>query len=195
MILGLHYDVTDVIGKKLLSKDEVYTHHMVLGSDASGMRMTPLKVNRTCSNGLGRPSGGFPFPPGLLDGSAFPRGSPSLGSSPRFPDFRQLVDFFAKPPVIIINKGQEKNAINFMPLDKNQPESGFWIGSNDTIMTSVEIVNYKTTTQDVYLTLDLEYLSFDARPKTYFKTEFAALQGMSCTRIGMRKLFFKSICM
>jgi len=72
-----------------------------------------------------------------------------------------------------------------MSLDQNQPESGFWIGSNDTIMTSVEIVNYKTTTHDVYLTLDLEYLSFDARPKTYLKTEFAALQGISCAGIGM----------
>jgi len=68
----------------------------------------------------------------------------------------------------------------------NQPESGFWIGSNDTIMMSVEIVNYKTTTQDVYLTLDLEYLNFDTRPKTYFKTEFASLNAFSCARIGMR---------
>jgi hypothetical protein len=201
MILGLRYDVTDMTGKKLLSKDEVYTHHMVLGSDASGMPMGPLKVNRTCRNGLGGPPGGplggFPLPPGLPGGSAFPKaspfrgGSPSRGPLPRLPDFSKFGEFFAKPPVIIINKGQEKNAINFMPLDQNQLKSGFWIGSNDTIMTSVEIVNYKTTPQDVYLTLDLEYLSFDTRPKTYFKTEFASLQGMACAPIGMRK-FSKS---
>jgi hypothetical protein len=79
-----------------------------------------------------------------------------------------------------------------MSLDQNQPKSGFWIGNNDTIMTSVEIVNYKTTPQDVYLTLDLEYLDFDVKPKTYFKTEFAALPAMECGAFDLRKLFSKS---
>jgi hypothetical protein len=193
MILSLRYDVTDVTGKKLLSKDEAYAHHMVLGSDVSGTPMSPLNINRMCTRGSRGSSGGLPLSPGSPGGSAPPSSPPSLGLPPRLPSLRELVDFFAKPPVIIINKGQEKNAINFMPLGPNQPESGFWIGSNDTIMTSVEIVNYKTTTHDVYLTLDIEYLSFDTRPKTYLKTEFAALQGISCAGIGMRKLFSKLI--
>jgi hypothetical protein len=208
MILSLHYDVTDVTGKKLLPRDEVYAHHMVLGSDMSGKPMNPLKVNRTCVNGFGGlPSGspgGFPSPPRLPRGSAAPKGSSAPKGSvapkgspfpggppgfPGFPDFSKLGDFFVNPPVIIINKGQEKNAINFMFPDQGQLQSGFWIGQNDTIMTSVEIVNYKKIPQDVYLTLDLEYLSFDTRPKTYLRTEFASLIGIACAPIGMRKLF------
>jgi len=111
-----------------------------------------------------------------------PRGPPGFAS---FPDFSKLGDFFVNPPVIILNKGQEKNAINFMSLDQDQQTSGFWIGKNDTIMTSVEIVNYKQTTQDVYLTLDLEYLNFDTRPNNYHKTEFASLVGTSCNSFSM----------
>jgi hypothetical protein len=179
MILSLRYDVTNEIGKKLLPKDEVYTHHMVLGSTARTTPMNPLKANGTCMDGKSLP----PRPPG----SPFP---PSYES---VPDPRKLGNFFANPPVIILNKGQEKNAINFMPLDqRNQTlKSGFWIGKDDTIMTSVEIVNYKNTQQDVYLSLDLEYLNFDTKPKNYFRTEFASLFGIPCGPISMCK-FFKS---
>jgi hypothetical protein len=206
MILGLRYDVTDNAGMKLTAKDEVYTHHMVLASDMSGEPMTPLKVNRSCMSGIGgRPLDGFPLPPRHSSGSALPKNSalpngPLLpegaigpGGPPgfKFPSSQQLSELFANPPVIIINKGQEKNTVNFMSLDQNQPKSGFWIGNNDTIMTSVEIVNYKTTPQDVYLTLDLEYLDFDVKPKTYFKTEFAALPAMECGAFDLRKLILK----
>jgi len=171
MILGLRYDVTDGTGKKLLPKDEVYTHHMVLGSTGRRTPMTPLKASGTCMDGVALPdrAAGSPFPP----------------SYESVPDPSKLGSFFANPPVIILNKGQEKNAINFMPLDQQKLKSGFWIGKNDTIMTSVEIVNYKSTAQDVYLTLDLEYLSFDTRPKNYFRTEFASLFGTPCGPINM----------
>ena len=54
-------------------------------------------------------------------------------------------------------------------------------------MTSVEIVNYKAVPQDVYLTLDLEYLSFDSRPKDYLKTEFTSLLGIPCGPVSMCK--------
>jgi hypothetical protein len=200
MILALHYDVTDKTGKKLLPRDETYTHHMVLGSDIGGTPMNPLKVNRTCSRGFGGLLGGglgdLPLSPRPPRGSAGPKGSSPRGPPgfASFPDFSKLGGFFINPPVIILNKGQEKNAINFMSLDQDQQTSGFWIGKNDTIMTSVEIVNYKQTTQDVYLTLDLEYLNFDTRPNTYHKTEFASLVGTSCNSFSMRK-FFKFRCL
>jgi hypothetical protein len=178
MILGLRYDVTDGTGKKLLPRDEVYTHHMVLGSTARRTPMNPLKGNGTCMDGL-------PLPPR-------PPGSPFPPSYESVPDPSKLGNFFANPPAIILNKGQEKNAINFMAPDQQKLKSGFWIGKNDTIMTSVEIVNYKNTPQDVYLSLDLEYLSFDTRPKNYFRTEFASLFGIPCGPISMCKSFFKS---
>jgi hypothetical protein len=190
MILGLRYDVTDNAGKKLTAKDEVYTHHMVLASDKSGEPMTPLKVKSNCMSGYTpRPLNGYPPDQPLPEGAIGPGGPPGF----KFPSSQQLTELYANPPVIIIDKGQEKNTINFMSLDQNQPKSGFWIGKNDTIMTSVEIVNYKKTTpQDVYLTLDLEYLEFDVKPKTYFKTEFAALPAMDCGQFDLRKLFSKS---
>jgi hypothetical protein len=148
---------------------------MVLGSTARRTPMNPLKAHGTCMDGL-------PLPPR-------PPGSPFPPSYESVPDPSKLGNFFANPPVIILNKGQESNAINFMPPNQQKLKSGFWIG-NDTIMTSVEIVNYKNTPQDVYLSLDLEYLSFDTRPENYFRTEFASLFGIPCGPISMCK--FKS---
>jgi hypothetical protein len=226
MILALRYDVTDKTGKKLLPKDEIYTHHSVIGTNASGKPMNPVSVNRTClgggfggppaggpqagpfgvPKGSGGPSGGFPKGPGGLPGvipeakgpggpsAAAPKGPPpgGPGGFPQFPNFGNLGGFFASPPTILINKGQEKNTINFDSLDPKEPRSGFWIGNNETIMTSIEIVNYKTTTQDIYVTLDLEYLNFDSRPKNYLKTEFASLTGFGCSPgAGMRRSFTK----
>jgi hypothetical protein len=172
MLLSLHYDVTNGAGKKLVPRDEVYTHHSVLGTTARRPPMNPLRATGTCMDGVPLP----PRPPG----SPFPPGYDTV------PDPSKLGSLFANPPVIILNKGQEKNAVNFMPLNQKL-KSGFWIGQNDTIMTSVEIVNYKDVTQDVYLSLDLEYLSFDARPKNYSNVEFASLLAIPCGPVNMCK--------
>jgi hypothetical protein len=109
MIQSAKFDVTDVNGKKLTLKDQVYTHH--------------INVMDTTN--------------------------------------------------LFIGKGNEGDPAIFSPLNTSSTvKSGFWFSSASQPIAIAEVVNYKADPQQVYLTMDYEYLVFPSRPRGWLDVSF-----------------------
>lgn len=90
---------------------------------------------------------------------------------------------------ILLVKGHEANHVNFASYNGTGPKSGLWVGKNDKILNSVEVVNYKDVPQDVYFTIDAEYLDFTSKPADYLEVGFSMLNAMDCKDLGMSELW------
>jgi hypothetical protein len=119
----------------------------------------------------------------------------SLGGSGSFlagllRDYLGLGDAYFRP---ILVKGHEGNHVQFAPSNNSAPMSGLWIGKGDKIMNSVELVNYKDIAQDVYFTMDMEYLSYDKKPDDILDVTFTAMFAADCADIMMSQLLLCSM--
>jgi hypothetical protein len=184
MLLDIHIDVSDKTGKVLVPKDEVYTHHMILGIYGRSTPPLSMRVSSLCSNRLptSLPSlsdlaGGIPFQ------GAGPYGLPFTPGN-----FGDMLSSFSNSKMILV-KGPEQNEINFISPDGKVPNSGVWLNKNETLLTSVEVVNYKEIPQEIYFTAEVEYLEFDKKPASYMRTDMATFLGVDCEHMLMRKLF------
>jgi hypothetical protein len=129
----------------------------------------------TAKTGAPDPLAGFGS---LLGGgfSGFP-GFPGIPGLPAGGNFNQL-----------LIKGHEANHVQFAPLNNSGPMSGLWIGKDDKVLNSVELVNYKEVAQDVYFTMDMEYLPFDKKPTDILDVTFGGMFAADCADMMMRKL-------
>jgi hypothetical protein len=109
---------------------------------------------------------------------------------------------------LFIIKGNEGNSQTFSPYNTINVKAGYWIGRDDRLsamvrsffgsyssdkadgmISQVEVVNYKNTLQEVYLTIDMEYLKFDAgRPNEYLDVSFGSIMAEQCGDLYLRKL-------
>jgi hypothetical protein len=86
---------------------------------------------------------------------------------------------------ILLIKGHETNHVNWASYNGTGPKSGLWIGKNDKILNSVEVVNYKDTPQDIYFAIDAEYLDMKSKPADYLDVGFSVLNAMDCKDLAM----------
>jgi hypothetical protein len=189
MLLDIHLDVSDKTGKLLVPKDQVYTHHMILGTYGKSAPPNSLRVTSLCADAKGGQRGptGLPSIADIAGGIPFQGAGPfGLPFTPGNPT--EMMASFANSRMILV-KGPEQNEINFMSSDGKAPKSGVWIDRNETIVTSVEVVNYKTVPQDIYFTADIEYIDFDTRPSSYIRTDMATFLGVDCENLLMRMSF------
>jgi hypothetical protein len=193
MLLDIHLDVSDKTGKLLVPKDEVYTHHMILGIYGKRTPPTSLRITSLCADG----KGGYKLPTSIPSLADLASGTPFQGAGPFGLPFTpgntgDMLSSFINSKMILV-KGPEQNEINFMSPDGKVPKSGIWLDKNETLISSIEVVNYKTIPQDIYFTADIEYLDFDTKPTSYLRTDMATFLGVDCENLLMRKSFHQFI--
>jgi hypothetical protein len=82
---------------------------------------------------------------------------------------------------LFIAKGNEGDSTTFGVVNSTSVKSGYWIGKDDKLTSTAEVVNYKSVPQDVYLTIDIEYVNVNGpRPANYLDVTFGSIQVESC---------------
>jgi hypothetical protein len=189
MVLQARGDITDKDGKRLTLSDQVYTHHITLIDTSRSINQAPVVPSGwpTCPSGDWVGKGGS----GMMSSSQGTKPAAHSSHQKRSPqtagDFAGLTGFS-----MFIAKGNEADAVIFAPLNTSSPvKSGYWIGKDDKIAAMAEVVNYKTVPQQVYLTVDYEYVPIaGSRPAEYLDVGFGAIMVMECADIGLRESTF-----
>jgi hypothetical protein len=90
---------------------------------------------------------------------------------------------------IFIAKGNEGDASVFAPLNTSSAvKSGYWIGKDDVMLGMAEVINYKKVPQQVYLTIDYEYLPVNGpRPAEFLEVGFGTVMVTQCGDINLRR--------
>lgn len=141
MLLDIHLDVSDKFGNHLLPKDEVYTHHMILGSYGKDTPPTALRMTNLCGND----KGGSRLPKALPSMEEFKSGIPFQGAGPKGLPFTpgnigDMLSSFMNSKLILV-KGPEQNEINFMSTDGKIPKSGVWIDTQEKLLSKYLLQN------------------------------------------------------
>jgi hypothetical protein len=183
MVLQVKAGLTDKDGKALSLNDDVYLHHLVVVNSARVMSTAPLlPTGLSCSGGFEALASMLGFGPKAGNGQP-PK---SAGNTKRTP---QAGSSGPGRFSIFVAKGNEGDTNIYSPINTTDVKSGYWLGNNDRISAIIEAVNYKNTTQDVYLTFDMEYLSFPSRPKEYLDVGFGVIMTEDCGSIDLRTPF------
>jgi hypothetical protein len=193
MVLQARADVTDKDGNRLGQAHKVYTHHIIVTDQNRTMNMAPLipgrsssGVSKTCTAGKGGKGGaggmgGMPMMGGASMGNGgHMKRSPQGGLGALFGGGLQFSMFIAK--------GNEGDSSIFAPLnDKATMKSGYWMGKGDTVLGWAEAISYNDTPQEVYLTIDYEYLPMGGpRPKEYLDVSFGPIMVTECGELDLR---------
>jgi hypothetical protein len=200
MVLKGTAEVTDKDGKRLDLASKIYTHHVIVADlGERAMVLPPLTPSANACPGGQKPEDSTG---GLLGGMG---GMSHGGANPKTPDQSSS----AAPPSgmghshgrrspqtpkaagspkkfsIFIGQGNEGDATIFAPINSTALKSGYWIGKDDRIAATAELVNYDTKTQDVYISIDVEYISMESRPKDYLDVGIGALKLMQCGELAL----------
>jgi len=188
MILRATADITDKDGNRLGLKNDVYIHHIIVANLARPLDLIPplLPITTTCDFG----QGGWPNLGGLggkgtskdSGKHSHPKREAQVGGQRAGASQWSVFNFD-----LFIVKGNEGDAQVFSPYNTENVKSGYWIGRDDRISALAEVVNYKNVPQDVYFTLDMEYVKFDdGRPKDYLDVGFGSLLVEQCGNLYLR---------
>jgi hypothetical protein len=91
-----------------------------------------------------------------------------------------LATSFGTGPSAFVTEGDEGAANAFMTKGSTI-KRGYYVGKEDKIDISAELVNYKKENQDIYLSLTYEYLpKMEVRDKAYYDVSFSALASNPC---------------
>jgi hypothetical protein len=201
MVLSARAEIVDKDGKKLDTKDGVYIHHILVADLGRKMVVPPMAPTGFSSKG-GCPArakgvkgaGGM----GGMSGMSGVRPKSLSKLRKKAPQFGGLGSLFGGKAgsssslpsglSLFIGKGNEGDSSIFAPLNSTAVKSGFWIGKNDKMTATAEVVNYRDTPKDVYFAIDMEYLKFDGgRPAGYLDVGFGALLIEQCGNLFFRK--------
>lgn len=206
MVLQARADITDKDGKRLGLHNQVYTHHigtfalssgedliiLVVTDQMRNTNMAPLRPGRSSSPSCKGGKGGMPGMGGFGMMST-PKG-PSSGHSGHMKRSPQGLGGLggilgSLKFSMFIAKGNEGDASIFAPLNTTSSmKSGYWIGKGDQVLGMAEAISYKTVPQDVYLTIDYEYLPIGGpRPKEYLDVSFGTIMVTDCGELNLRK--------
>jgi hypothetical protein len=87
---------------------------------------------------------------------------------------------------LFIGKGNEGDPAVFSPLNTSSTvKSGFWFSKTSQLIAIAEVVNYKNDPQQVYLTMDYEYLTFPSRPAGWLDVNFQPVITLSKTGLNL----------
>jgi hypothetical protein len=202
MVLSARAEIVDNDGKKLDAKDGVYVHHILVADLGRNMVVPPLApTGFNSKNGCPARAKGAKGAGGMsgMSGMGGMGGHSKLRK--RIPQFGSLGSLLGGKAgsgtsgnglpsglSLFIGKGNEGDSSVFAPLNSTALKSGFWIGKNDKMTATAEVVNYRDKPKDVYFAIDMEYLKFDGgRPADYLDVGFGALLIEQCGNLFFRK--------
>jgi hypothetical protein len=189
MVLQAKAEITDGQGIRMDLKNDIYVHHIIIADMARGMTIAP--VVRPQSSCPGRTPGAGVF--GGLGGMSTPKEGKAASSgghshSKRDPQTGAMQSFGIPMWSLFIAKGNEGDTSLFSPLNTTLLKSGYWIGKGDKVTATAEVVNYKKVHQDIYLSIDMEYVEFNGpRPAEYLDVAFGSIQVEQCGDLYLRK--------
>jgi len=169
MVLQARTDITDKDGNRMGLDKQIYVHHIILAGLGEGktMRMAPMSPERSNCAGAG-----IALPGMNMMGGPKPEAGGMSGHSHSKRQGLSMNSFN-----LFIAKGNEGDSTIFGAVNSTSIKSGYWVGKNDKFASAAEVVNYKTVPQDVYLSIDMEYINIDgARPADYLDVAFGTLQ-------------------
>jgi hypothetical protein len=188
MLLKADYSLTDERGARLTLVDGVYIHHIIVSDAAPASGTTTLlAATPSCGKSTAQNGGGLGSLGALVQG--FLGGAP--GGGPKGPASKGGL------PVrgiggVLISKGHENEPTMYAAPGATF-KSGFWIGKNDAITANVEAINYKNEPQEVYISIDTEYLQMEEkRPSEYLAVGQGMITSGGCNMAGLA--LRKSLC-
>jgi hypothetical protein len=81
----------------------------------------------------------------------------------------------------IFGSGDDGSALNYFANEGNF-KAGYYIGKNDIMLHTTEVINYKNTSQTIYLTADVEYVP--GRPSGWSDAVMGAVSAVGCMPFG-----------
>jgi len=194
MVLQARTDITDKDGNRMGLDKQIYVHHIILAGlgDGKSLKMAPMSPERlTCAGA----SAGISLPGMNMMGGSKPATDGMSGHS-----HSKRQGFGLNSFSLFIAKGNEGDSTTFGAVNSTTIKSGYWVGKNDRFASAAEVVNYKTVPQEVYLSIDMEYINIDgARPADYLDVAFGTLQvqSESCKGLNLfppkdREITYKS---
>lgn len=88
---------------------------------------------------------------------------------------------------VFVGQGDEGTATSFFAKDSSV-KTGYFIGTKDTFSMLAEVVNYEKKEQEVYVTIDYEYIpNVPARTKEWLEVGMGALTVTPCGSQNLRK--------
>jgi hypothetical protein len=198
IVLQARAEITDKNGQRLGLNDQVYTHHILAVDMSRGMNIAPIIPTDTsgyaCAMGklwetmLGtKPTAQNPKPNSMGMGHGHSRRSPQVAGAGLSTEWGVgLPGIFS----IFIAKGNEADSSIFAVPSSSTPsqlKSGYWVGKNDTMLGIAEVVSYKEVPQDVYLSIDYNYIPMNgSRPKEYLDVGFGVIMTEQCGDLSLR---------
>ncbi|QDS72520.1 hypothetical protein FKW77_000157 [Venturia effusa] len=191
MVLKAQADLADRDGKKMDIASGVYSHHIIITNRGQAMVMPPAMI--MCPNGM---PGGTNFMD-VLSGGKPKNSSSTAGGHAGHGDMagippsltkRQgsLLDALIPKVSVFIGQGDEGTATSFYAKG-SAVKTGFFIGTKDTFSMLAEVVNYEKKEQEVYVTIDYEYIpNVPARTKEWLEVGMGALTVTPCSSQMLR---------
>jgi hypothetical protein len=84
----------------------------------------------------------------------------------------------------IFGSGDDGSAQSYFSMDPSL-KAGYYIGKNDFILHTSELINYINTSQKVYITADVEYIP--GKPKGWSDAVMGAVSAVGCMPFGYCK--------
>jgi hypothetical protein len=196
MVLQAKAEITDKEGNRLDLKEQVYTHHIIVANLGRMMVMPPVLPSFSgfagcagAAKGSGSMGGMGGMAMGAPKAATTPAATPAKSPSKRSPQSpaKSSGSSGMSGFSIFIGKGNEGDSSIFAPINSTAIKSGYWIGKDDKITATAEVVNYKNVPQDIYLSIDMEYRPINGtRPTEYLDVGFGALQIEQCGNMYLR---------
>lgn len=146
-----------------------------------------------CPNGMpGGTNFGAAFGDGMSKKPDSPTGSHAgMAGMPPSLSRRQggLLNALIPKMSVFVGQGDEGTATSFFA--KGSPvKTGFFIGTKDTFSMLAEVVNYEKKEQEVYVTIDYEYIpNVPARTKEWLEVGMGALTVTPCGSQNLRTYY------
>jgi hypothetical protein len=165
------------------------SHHIIITNRGQSLVTPPATI--MCPNGK---------PGGTNFGAAFGDGmskKPDSGASPHagmagMKHAKRQGGFLSAliPKMsVFIGQGDEGTATSFFAKGSSV-KTGYFIGKKDTFSMLAEVVNYEKKEQEVYVTIDYEYIpNMPSRPKEWYEVGMGALTVTPCGSQNLRKFY------
>jgi hypothetical protein len=178
MVLQAKASFTDKTGTRIGLDKKIYVHHIIIANAGRSMSIAPLTpLQSTCS---ARPSGASSNSTemnhgGMIHVKSLLKQDPPTG-------YGALVRSAA--PSLLIAKGNEADSTVFASVNGTL-KSGYWIGKDDPLLLMTEVINYQNEPQEIYFTVDMDYLSFaEGKPRDFLDVKWGMIQA-DCSSSGL----------
>ncbi|KAF2672011.1 hypothetical protein BT63DRAFT_185843 [Microthyrium microscopicum] len=202
-ILKADYNIADKEGTRLTLNEGVYLHHAIVMDTSQtqpGMPLTAVcsakeladgaaALAKGSSNGMASSSG-----MGMSGHSHSRRSVSSPNTQAMIHQKRQSGAANSFPvPATLITKGNE-DKIAYYAAPNSTLKTGFWLGKGQHVATTIDAVNYRNETKDMYFTIDYEYTPFpQGKPKDHLDVAMSIMSSNGCGGLAFHPPKDKSV--